>query len=304
MNPVQQFVMFTTSNGTLSFTMLVLTIYLLEKFVHTKNVYLVCLVIGILFLANRSFIVSVITFLLLRLLIKKINFRNLIESFCGFLIFWIPIYIYRSFIKLNGYEVADTNIVDYGQFIWISKYLNKGVSYWVSKFILSKENFELRLKTNWDSTDEWYCQSIPENFICFVEDIRLSSIYLFLPLILLFLSIVFLKTLDKPLYEYFITTSLVTIFFWSFIGWYPPLRFSLYSYGNVVMLFLIFYFSSLKKLDTKISFSLTLFFGLLNISHWNNPNLLEITYFDYLSFVFLTLYLYFQVVHYKKLQNE
>ena len=213
MNPVQQFVMFTTSNGTLSFTMLVLTIYFLEKYLNDKNIISICFLIGILFLANRSFIVSLIVFLIIRLFTKKINSRSLLESFIGFIVFWIPIYIYRLIIRVNGFEIADTNVVDYGQFIWVSKYFNSGIGFWASKFILSKDNFDLRLRTNWDSKDEWYCQSIPENFICYFEDLRLSSVYLFTPLILIILNILFSKKLDKSLYKNFIITSFITMFF-------------------------------------------------------------------------------------------
>tara|TARA_B100000282_G_scaffold296468_1_gene278488 strand:- start:4197 stop:5486 length:1290 start_codon:yes stop_codon:yes gene_type:complete len=304
MNPVQQFVMFTTSNGTLSFTMLVLTIYFLEKYLNDKNIISICFLIGILFLANRSFIVSLIVFLIIRLFTKKINSRSLLESFIGFIVFWIPIYIYRLIIRVNGFEIADTNVVDYGQFIWVSKYFNSGIGFWASKFILSKDNFDLRLRTNWDSKDEWYCQSIPENFICYFEDLRLSSVYLFTPLILIILNILFSKKLDKSLYKNFIITSFITMFFWSFIGWFPPLRFGLYSYGNIIALLLIFYFSSFNNFYIKITYLLTLLFGLLNISHWNNPNLIEITYLDNISFVFLIVYLYLLFKNYRERNNE
>ena len=108
------------------------------------------------FLANRSSTVTLIVFLLMRLLINKKSLKNITETFIGFVIFWIPVYLYRNLIKLSGYEVVDTNVVDYGQFIWVSKYFNKGIGFWFSKFFLSKENFELRLKTNWDTKDEWY----------------------------------------------------------------------------------------------------------------------------------------------------
>jgi len=303
MNPVQQFVMFTTSNGTLSFTMLVLSIYFIEKFVHKKNIFLICIIVGILFLANRSFIVTLIVFLLMRLLINKKSLKNITETFIGFVIFWIPVYLYRNLIKLSGYEVADSNVVDYGQFIWVSKYFNKGIGFWFSKFFLSKENFELRLKTNWDSKDEWYCQSIPENFICYIEDIWLSSTYLYLPLTLLILCFVFSKNLNKTLLNNFLITGFITMFFWSFIGWYPPLRFGLYSFGNILMLLSIFYFTSFESKKIKTAYIFTIFFGLLNISHWNNPNLLEITFLDYSSLIFLLIFSYL-LINQKKARNE
>ncbi len=292
MNPVQQFVMFTTSNGTTSFTMLVLSIYFLEKFIYKNNIFSVCFIIGILFLVNRSFIVTLIVFLLTRLFTKKVNFKNLKESFIGFVIFWIPVYLYRTLIKLSGYEVADTNVVDYGQFVWVSKYFDTGLGFWISKIILSKKNFELRLKTDWNSKDEWYCQNIPENFLCYIEDIWLSSIYLFIPLLLIIFSFIFSSNLDKTLIRNFLITGSITMFFWSFIGWYPPLRFGLYSFGNILMLLSIFYYVSFKNKKIKVAYIFTIFFGLLNISHWNNPNLLELTYLDYISFIFLFIFFY------------
>ena len=94
------------------------------------------------------------------------------------------------------------------------------------------------------------------------------------------------------------------MFFWSFIGWFPPLRFGLYSYGNIIALLLIFYFSSFNNFYIKITYLLTLLFGLLNISHWNNPNLIEITYLDNISFVFLIVYLYLLFKNYRERNNE
>jgi hypothetical protein len=96
----------------------------------------------------------------------------------------------------------------------------------------------------------------------------------------------------------------VTMFFWSFIGWFPPLRFGLYSYGNVLMILLILYFSSFDNLYIKLSYTLTLLFGLLNISHWNNPQLIEITYLDNIGFIFLVLNFYLFVQNFMKKNNE
>ena len=180
-------------------------------------------------------------------------------------------------------------------------YLNFSLN--LAFLFLSKENFELRLKTNWDTKDEWYCQSIPENFFCYFEDIWLSSTYLYLPLTLLILCFVFSKNLNKTLLNNFLITGFITMFFWSFIGWYPPLRFGLYSYGNILMLFCIFYFTSFESKKIKIAYIFTIFFGLLNISHWNNPNLLEITFLDYSSLIFLLIFIYL-LINQKKLRSE
>ena len=102
LNPVQQFVVFTTSNGTLNFLMLVGTLYLLDRYLNIDNTYFLCLLVGLLFLMNRSFIVSLAVFLMLRTFNNRKKFRAYVELIIGFIIFWIPIYIYRYWIKVNG----------------------------------------------------------------------------------------------------------------------------------------------------------------------------------------------------------
>ena len=236
---------------------------------------------------NRAYIVSLLVFLLLRFYSKKFQFRSALEALIGFLVFWVPIYIYRLYINISGFNVADTNVVDYGQFIWVSKYFNKGASFWFSKTILSKENFELRLKTNWDSKDEWYCQNLPENFFCFFNDILNVSIYLFIPVLIIIYYAIFTNKIEPILKRNILLTGFITLLFWSFIGWYPPLRFGLWSYGNILFFLLIIFYSKINSPNIKRTYLGTLFFGLLNISHWNSPQLVEVTYFDYISFIFL-----------------
>lgn len=289
LNPVQQFVVFTTSNGTLSFLMLVVTLYLLDRYLSIDNTYFLCLLIGLLFLMNRSFIVSLAVFLMLRTFNNRKKFRAYVELIIGFIIFWIPIYIYRYWIKVNGFDIYDTNVTDYGHFIWVSKYFDQGIGFWFSKVVLSRENFNLRLSTSWDSSDEWYCRDIPENFQCFFNDLVLVSIYLYIPVILVVLYLLLTKNISTVLIKNFFITSFITLLFWSFIGWYPPLRFGIYSFGNILFLLILIIYSKTENLSLKISLTACLFFSLINISHWNNPKLVEFTPLGNLGIVLLVL---------------
>ena len=300
LNPVKQFIVFNASNGILTFSMLIITIYFLDTFYAKKNIYLISLFIGILFLMNRSFIVSVAVFIIFRLFKNRRNINYYFEAIFAFVIFWIPIYIYRYWIKLNGYNIDDTGVVDYGHFIWVSKYFNKGIGFWMSKGLLSEENFNLRLFKDWNSQDEWYCQNIPDNFICYFNDLLNVSIYLFLPVLIIIFYLIFSHKINNNLLKMMILTGFMTMFFWSFIGWYPPLRLGLYSYGNVIFLFILVIYSMINSFKIKITFLASLILGLLNISHWNNSNLVEITNLDLASFLMLALNFYLVIKESKK----
>lgn len=297
LNPVIQFFIFTPSNGALSFMVLILNLYFLEKF-YDKNIkYSAFFIMGILFLINRSFITILASLFIYKF---KLKFKYFLEVIVGVIIFFIPNYLYKFFITFNGYEPYDINTEMYGQFIWLSKYFDQGILYWISKFFLSENNFNLRLTTNWDSDGEWYCQNIPENFICFFNDMANTSKYLWLPCLFLLIYIFFYRPKNtSPLSKFIFIIALVNIFFWSLIGWYPPLRFSLFSFGNVVILYLIYCLIIHHNLKIKAIFLGSIIFGLLNINHWNNEVLIELNFLNQIGIFLLLLYLY-EILKFRK----
>tara|TARA_X000000368_G_scaffold111569_1_gene86866 strand:+ start:31563 stop:32951 length:1389 start_codon:yes stop_codon:yes gene_type:complete len=297
LNPVIQFFIFTPSNGSLSFMVLILNLYFLEKYSKKKISYLAFLLMGGLFLLNRSFITC-----LASLFIFKFRFRikYFLEVIIGTSIFFVPNYLYKFFITYRGYEPYDINTEMYGQFIWLSKYFDQGIFYWFSKFILSENNFNLRLTTKWDSDGEWYCQNIPDNFLCFLNDLINTAKYLWLPCLILlaYLFFYFPKNFTS-LSKFIFVSSSVNIFFWSLIGWYPPLRFSLFSFGNVIILYLMYCLVTHHNLKIKSIILSSIIFGLININHWNNEVLIELNFLNQIGIFLLLLYLY-EILKFRK----
>ena len=125
---------------------------------------------------------------------------------------------------------------------------------------------------------EWYCQTIPENFICYFKDTIKTLYYLCLPILFsVFNFQLFKKIKNYKTKKFEINLSLIVIvlfIFWSFIGWYPPLRFNLYSIGNGLILVLAIQYLYLNKLNEKIFFLTSLIFYFLFLNHWNFENVI------------------------------
>ena len=95
---------------------------------------------------------------------------------------------------------------------------------------------------------------------------------------ILFTIIYFFKYrfLENKELKIILNIFLIVYFFYSLIGWYPPLRFNLYSFSNV--LFLILGISLISHETNKnfyILFSGILFY-FLGLNHWNSVDILEI----------------------------
>ena len=300
LNPVIQFFIFTPSNGSLSFMVLILNLYFLDKYGESKPKYLAFFLMGVLFLLNRSFITCLASLFLIRF---KFKFKYFFEITIGTFLFFIPNYLYKYFITYNGYEPYDINTEMYGQFIWLSKYFDEGIFFWLSKFLLSENNFNLRLTTKWDSDGEWYCQNIPENFLCFFSDVVNASRYLWVPLLIVLIYLIFYnQKIPSPVNKFIFITSIVSIFFWSLIGWYPPLRFSLFSFGNMIILYLIYVFINLNNLKIKLTILTSVIFGLLNINHWNNDVLFNLDSLNLIAASLIIFYFY-EVIRYRNTRS-
>ena len=170
----------------------------------------------------------------------------------------ITLFTFYFLFPIIGYEVfkyyftvgQDHNVEIYNQFFWVFDFLR---------------GFDTNGVTG------WYCQQLPQSFKCYFNDNLLTLKYLYIPLIFIILYFWFQRrtffrhSFWRPLLEMFLLVNI----FWSFIGWYPPVRFSFYSWGNLTIVILIIIFYDLTTVIQKTLFTIAyiLFFILLN--HYN-----------------------------------
>ena len=97
--------------------------------------------------------------------------------------------------------------------------------------------------------------------------------------------------------------SIFIYVFWSFIGWYPPIRFSYYSVGNLIIILFALQFIELKNFTIRF-LSLTSYLTYtLFLNHWNDPNVLAYNVGIYVSLFFLIILFLYSISRYKQLKN-
>tara|TARA_X000000368_G_scaffold417249_1_gene413129 strand:- start:5753 stop:6343 length:591 start_codon:yes stop_codon:yes gene_type:complete len=155
--------------------------------------------------------------------------------------------MFKSYFSLG----TDHNIGLYNQFFWVFDYIRGIDTYGVTG---------------------WYCQKLPYNFICYFKDNLNVIKYLYLPFIFVVIYLVFYgtklinkKNYLRPLFEVIILVNI----FWAFIGWYPPIRFSYYSIGHLIIFLSILIFYEINNLLSKTTYLIgyTSFFIIHN--HYN-----------------------------------
>lgn len=238
------------------------------------------LLFGTLMLLHRTFLITFIWLLLVEIK-NEINLKKIFKYSIYFLISLIP-YTVTTLFKLYFTGTSyDANIDYWGQFIWIFD------------FVRGKIRFE----------SEWHCVTIPENFYCYFNDNLMLIFYLGLPVIaIIYLSFKYkeLIKLDQNL-KNLLSLSVFLYLFWSFIGWYPPIRFSYYSIGNLVILLFAYFISHIKD---SFHLSLLLFsycIYMLNLNHWNSPLIVEFDNTIKTSYLFLIIFVFFDLRKSKKL---
>lgn len=258
--PLYKFGIFKTSHQTFALLIFSISIYMLVA--HKVFNYEIFLLLGILYLVNRSFIICLFILTLLEIKNKKFSINYLVKYFFKVVSFFVPALFYRFYIFFNNFDTYDINSEKYGQFIWLENYIVRYGNA-VSIRIFDKPLFNYR---NFES--EWHCVSIPENFLCFFNDSFEMLKYLSGGLLIIILFIKFSK-IPRPLFKSLLQITLLSYLFWSFIGWYPPIRFNLYSLGMGILLFAVFQvvFLKSKKLKYLYAFLWTINFYLLE--HWN-----------------------------------
>ena len=257
LNPMNKWSLFQPGHQNMTTLIFLIGVYILQK--KTKLGIYSTFLIGTLFLIHRS-----AALLMVSLLLKNIlNFKSLKKYFVDSLKiitgFSLPYLLFRACVYLTGNVLNDNQVVEYNQFTWIID------------FLIGKETFYSGITTG------WYCQKIPQFAICYLIDNAKTILYLsaiFLILIVL-RSIQNRYELSYDEYLPVILNFLLFYLFWMLIGWYPPVRFSYYSIGNlVIVLFAILLFSTKDKNIKFISIT-TYSYYFLFINHWNAPEILN-----------------------------
>ena len=265
-SPLIKYALFDPSHQTLTYLNIAIMVYVLKNF-ESINFSKLSILLGFLFLAHRPFLlVFVVYFFYLTKL--KINKKNIILGIKGSVYVLLPYIAYRYFILFLGYELYDGLTKKWGQFIWIFDFVRGRVRY----------------------ESDWHCVTMPKNFECYFQDTSNALLYLLVP----FLSVVILfltKKLNSNLELIIFKSSIYYYLFWSLIGWYPPLRFNLYSLNYLLVLLLVIGYFKIEKNSEKLFLLTSNFLFFVSSSHWNNPNIINVDIKFILSIVLFTIYL-------------
>ena len=285
LSPIIKWGVFDSAHQTLTILQFSMSFYFLAyQFTENKKIYFYSFILGLLALANMTFVLP-----LFFLVFNKLNsiekiFINFTTLLLSFFIFITPILSWNVFINSMGYEPYNAALEYWHQFIWLIKY-----------FLTGYENINFNL-----ANSEYYCMSVPLFIKCYLADFSKSLLYLFNLILLLLGSYKYVEVEEKELYasllKKLLFVFLLSFFFWSFIGWYPPLRFTLYSLGSfLTLLFCIqFLFINNNKIRNLSGFSYFLYFLFLN--HWNFEEIIKINTGLVIS-ILLALYITFEYIY-------
>lgn len=261
-SPMFKWHIFESTSMTFTFLIFLVGIYVVKnnKMINL-NFYFTG--IGFLFLVHRSAFLILLFFILSNIISRELN-KDKIKSV---LYFFIPISLYYFSIDIFS-SFSDHQAEEYRQFIWMLDIL---------------QGKETRV-------GGYFCQTPKSAIICYLKDVINLVKYLGIPSLTCFayFSLNY-KKLNKPIKK-LLTSSIIFCavinFFWLFIGWYPPIRFSYYGYGNLIIFLSLLIFLNLNSDISRILFSLgyTLYFIFLN--HWNSPTVIEQNIYIHVS-VFL-----------------
>jgi len=253
LSPLFKWGLFDPSHQLLTFFILLFYPYLLIK--KTEINYRNAILIGLLFLLHRSFLIGYFWYLFFS--DHKDLFNNIKERSKFFLSSLMPYVAYNLYFYLFlNQKPYDANSLYWGQFVWLYDFI--------------------RGKTRYES--EWHCVSIPKNFQCYLTDNVNTLKYISIPLILLLLNHLLknskINIKENSFQYYLISISIFTYVFWSFIGWYPPIRFSYYSIGNLIIVLFAIQIFKIENTPIKVITLASYLLFTLYLNHWNDPNTL------------------------------
>jgi hypothetical protein len=175
--------------------------------------------------------------------------------------------VYYATLFFYG-KYSDFNADYYRQFVWVLDYF-KGVETRSSGYYCQTPKYALK------------CYFI--DFVKTVKYLAIPTIYVIAILLNKFMNLA--TGLKVLIYKAISFTFLINLF-WLFIGWYPPVRFTYYGYGNLVIFLLIISFFLLNNLYSKASFLMGYGFYFMFLNHWNHPLVINYDSYIYLSIVF------------------
>ena len=230
-SPLNKWGIFDPSNQLWTLLIITFNTYLITK--KGKMNYKTSLLVGCLVLMHRIFIVGY-TLVFLILLIEKIlkfNVKDLSHIFKMLTISILPFVLYNLYIFIFENQIPyDENSSHYGQFIWLPLYL------------FTSKRFE----------GGWHCMEIPNFLTCYLVDNVQLALYLIVPLLFVIITNPLKAYRNNLGLEKLIKFSALIYLFYSLIGWYPPIRFSYYSIGNLIILLNIFLLINYKDKLLKI----------------------------------------------------
>jgi hypothetical protein len=275
LSPLYKWGTFDPSNQTFTLLIILLNVYLYlnyDKVIDPKT----SLFIGLLVLIHRIFIVGYLLLFILLLLEKKysFNFQNIVNFIKHLFISILPFLFYNIYIFIfQGQIPYDENSSHYGQFLWLPLYL------------FTDKRYE----------GGWHCME-PTTFIkCYLVDNLNLTFYLFVPLIIFLFNLLRDKSSNTIVISTLVKYVALVYIFYSFIGWYPPIRFSYYSLGHLVVVGNIYYLIKDNNRFSKSIHYLTLVLYYIFLNHWNNPNVVEFNFGVILSSICLVLYLIIKI---------
>jgi len=262
LSPIYKWTIFEAGSHTQTGLIFLLGIYLYKNEYYLDKNYLPFF-ISLMYLSHRSFIVLFLYCAYLILSNKKL-FASKAKSLMKFIFYFLlPIVSYELF-KYFFTKGQDHNIEIYNQFFWVFDFLR---------------GFDTNGITG------WYCQKLPHNFICYISDNVMTLQYLYIPFLFsisyLYMKreVLFRANFWRPLLEIFILVNI----FWSFIGWYPPVRFSFYSWGHLIIFVSIIIFYDLSTTVQKTLFATAYFCYFMFLNHYNADLYFQLNIFHYVS---------------------
>ena len=284
LNPILKWGIFDAAHQTLTLPAFSLSMYFLTKEIDEQRRYYYSFFLGIMILTNMTFGLTFM-FMLFGYFKSSKNIKiTMKKNILSIMYFLLPYLSWNFYITFLGYKPYNAAINYWYQFKWIPAY-----------FVNGYENINFSINLEDYDKSEFYCMSLPENFVCYFKDFANTIEYLLLPTLLILFVIAFKKNFINSLttLNYFYPLLIVfctNFLFWSLIGWYPPLRMNLYSYGYLITFLLIIIYLKLGKFEKFIYMFVNILY-LVSLNHWNNPNVVSKNLGILVSYIIFFLFL-------------
>ncbi len=148
LNPIYKWGIFVPSHQSATLLLIAFFIFFSSKEDLVID-HKVALLFGLFFLFHRGFLISYLALVLFKNLKRLTIGETYVKNSYLLLYFLLPNIIYESFIRfILQRSTYDANTEYWGQFIWLFDFIRGKVRY----------------------VSEWHCVTMPENFICYIND--------------------------------------------------------------------------------------------------------------------------------------